>query len=59
MKVLDEFLEELKKFGVRKAARIVGIHEQTLYKWTQKKARAKVHRRAKGSKRDWVGVPAL
>lgn len=34
---LDDFLEELKKFGVRKAARIVGIHEQTLYAWTQKR----------------------
>lgn len=36
-KVIDEFLEELKKFGVRKAARLSGIHEQTLYTWTQKR----------------------
>lgn len=36
MKILDEFIEEIKKFGVRKAAKISGIAEQTIYGWVQR-----------------------
>ena len=36
MKILDEFIEEIKKFGVRKAAKISGVGEQTIYGWVQR-----------------------
>lgn len=33
MKILDEFIAEIRKFGMAKAARIAGIPKCTVYDW--------------------------
>jgi transcriptional regulator with XRE-family HTH domain len=38
MPILDEFIKEIKEFGIYKAAKISGVSAYTLYNWTQKKA---------------------
>lgn len=42
MKLLEEFLAELRKFGVRKASKLSGVHEQTIYAWTQNRKEPKI-----------------
>lgn len=37
MKILDEFIAEIRKFGVRKVSRLSGVSEVTIYNWTQKR----------------------
>lgn len=38
MKILDEFIGEIRNFGVKKASRLSGISYETIYHWTQRKA---------------------
>lgn len=37
MKILDEFIEEIRKVGVREVSRLSGVHEQTIYGWVLRK----------------------
>lgn len=37
MKILEEFIAEIRKFGVRKVSRLSGVSEVTIYNWTQKR----------------------
>ena len=36
MKILDEFIEEIKNFGVSKAASLSGVSQAALWKWVSK-----------------------
>ena len=36
MKILDEFIEEIKNFGVSKAASLSGVSQAALWKWVAK-----------------------
>ena len=38
MKILDEFIAEIRRFGVKKVARLSNISYQTIYNWTQGRA---------------------
>ena len=38
MKILDEFIAEIRKFGVNRAAKASGISQATLWKWVGKQA---------------------
>lgn len=35
MKILDEFISEIKKFGVKKVAKLSGVSVHTIYGWTR------------------------
>lgn len=37
MNILDEFIAEIKKFGIARAAELSGLSLDTLYRWTGKK----------------------
>lgn len=37
MKILEEFIAEIRKFGAKKASMISGVSVQTIYQWTQKR----------------------
>ena len=37
MKILDEFIEEIKKFGVSNAATLSGVSQPALWKWIEGK----------------------
>ena len=37
MKILDEFIEEIKKFGVSNAAMLSGVSQPALWKWIEGK----------------------
>jgi DNA-binding phage protein len=37
MKILDDFISEIKKFGVHKVAKISGVPAWTIYEWTRGK----------------------
>ena len=34
MKILDEFIAEIRKFGAKKASQISGVPVNTIYEWT-------------------------
>ena len=38
MKILEEFIAEIRKFGVKKVSRLSGVSWVTIYNWTQKRA---------------------
>lgn len=38
MKVLDEFISEIRKFGAKKAADLSGVSVQNIYDWTNKRS---------------------
>lgn len=38
MKILDEFIAEIKKFGVTKASKISGVPRDTIFGWTHGKS---------------------
>ena len=38
MKILDEFIAEIRKFGVKKVSRLSNISHATIYNWTQGRA---------------------
>ena len=38
MKILEEFIAEIRKFGVKKVSRSSGVSCVTIYNWTQKGA---------------------
>lgn len=38
MKILEEFIAEIRKFGVKKCSRLSGVSYDTIYNWTQKRA---------------------
>ena len=37
MKIVEEFVAEIKRFGVKKVSRLSGISSNTIYGWTQKR----------------------
>ena len=37
MKILEEFILEIKKFGVAKVARLSGVPVETIYTWTTRR----------------------
>lgn len=37
MDILKEFIEEIKKFGIKKAAELSGVSRFTIYDWTRGK----------------------
>ena len=37
MKILEEFIQELKAFGIKKASIISGVSSGTIYNWTRRR----------------------
>ena len=37
-KVLDEFIKEIRRYGVTRTAKVSGISQATLWKWVSKQA---------------------